>query len=108
MWNSDSNAAKTSVTTIFSNLNRVYTGTVFQEMNIQFQAAKITLGLDVCSDRLAAVDSKACLLKFSQITNSTEYCLHYLFTYRYYQAWQQAPIKLDRLGLIFHYQPYQW
>jgi len=82
MWNSDSNAAKTSVTTIFSNLNRVYTGTVFQEMNIQFQAAKITLGLDVCSDRLAAVDSKACLLKFSQITNSTEYCLHYLFTYR--------------------------
>jgi len=82
MWNSDSNVAKTSVTTILSNVNRVYTGTVFQEMNIQFQAAKITLGLDICSGSTASVNSKACLLKFSQITNSTEYCLHYLFTYR--------------------------
>jgi len=82
MWNSDSNVAKTSVTTILSNVNRVYTGTVFQEMNIQFQAAKITLGPDICSGSTASVDSKACLLKFSQITNSTEFCLHYLFTYR--------------------------
>lgn len=82
MWNRDREITKSSVTTIISNLNRIYTGTVFQEMGLQFQAAKITIGPDVCSGPITSIHSKQCLIKFSQRTNSTEYCLHYLFTYR--------------------------
>ena len=81
MWNRDREIAKSSVTTIVSNLNRIYTGTVFQEIRLQFQAAKITIGPDVCSGPITSIHSKQCLIKFSQRTNSTEYCLHYLFTY---------------------------
>eukprot|EP00091_Calanus_sinicus_P004362 TRINITY_DN14625_c0_g1_i1.p1 TRINITY_DN14625_c0_g1~~TRINITY_DN14625_c0_g1_i1.p1 ORF type:complete len:119 (-),score=26.52 TRINITY_DN14625_c0_g1_i1:54-410(-) len=74
MWNRDSEIAKSSVTRIISNLNRIYTGTVFQEMGLQFQAAKITIGTDVCSGPITSIHSKQCLMKFSQMTNSTEYC----------------------------------
>lgn len=82
MWNRDREIAKSSVNTIISNLNRIYTGTVFQEMGLQFQAAKISIGPDLCSGPITSIHSKQCLVKFSQMTNSTEYCLHYLFTYR--------------------------
>jgi len=82
MWDRDSDITASSVTTIISNLNRIYTGTVFQQMRLQFQTAKITIGPEVCSGPTASLHSKQCLLKFSQMTNSTEYCLHYLFTYR--------------------------
>jgi len=82
MWDRDSGIVQTSVTSIISNLNRIYTGTVFQEMGLEFQIAKITIGSDICSGPTTSKHSKHCLTKFSQMQNSTEYCLHYLFSYR--------------------------
>ena len=84
MWNRDSGIVKTSINSIVDNVNKIYTGTVFQEMRLKFQVAKITVGTEICSGPETSKHSKACLTKFSQmqISNSTDYCLHYLFTYR--------------------------
>eukprot|EP00092_Neocalanus_flemingeri_P008939 GFUD01009616.1.p1 GENE.GFUD01009616.1~~GFUD01009616.1.p1 ORF type:complete len:480 (+),score=109.95 GFUD01009616.1:684-2123(+) len=88
MWNRDSGIAKTTVTSIISNLNRIYTDTVFQEMGLLFQVAKITIAPDICAGPTTSEHSKACLTKFSQNTNSTEHCLNYLFTYRDFSGGQ--------------------
>ena len=84
MWNRDAGIAKSSVTTIINNLNRVYHNTVFQQMDLEFQLEKLSLGSEICSSKDAKLHSKACLHKFSHhsLTNSSLYCLHYLFTYR--------------------------
>ena len=67
-----------AVNEITDNLNNIYTNHGF---GILFQVAKITVGKDVCSDS-SCPDISSLLNTFSEFANSTEYCLHYLFTYR--------------------------
>ena len=67
-----------AVKEITEDLNIIYNNHGF---GIQFQVGKITVGKDVCS-AYSCPDISSLLNSFSDFANSSDFCLHYLFTYR--------------------------
>ena len=78
-WHNDMDNVTKAVTEVTEDLNIIYNNHRF---GVQFQVGKITVGREVCST-YSCPDISSLLSSFSQFANSSDYCLHYLFTYRY-------------------------
>eukprot|EP00092_Neocalanus_flemingeri_P012615 GFUD01013596.1.p1 GENE.GFUD01013596.1~~GFUD01013596.1.p1 ORF type:complete len:371 (-),score=81.55 GFUD01013596.1:71-1183(-) len=102
-WQQDIANVTRAVTEITEDLNIIYNNHGF---GIQFQVGKITVGRDVCSAS-SCPDISSLLNSFSEFANSSEYCLHYLFTYRDFAsgtvglAWKGVTCRdLDHTKLV--------
>ena len=77
-WKKDMANVTKAVKEITEDVNIIYKNNGF---GLQFQVGKITVGKDVCSVS-SCPDISSLLNSFSVFANGSDFCLHYLFTYR--------------------------
>ena len=77
-WRKSPENVTSSVDEVIRGVNIIYKNHKF---GVQFQVSKITTGRRICSVN-DCPDIGSLLNKFSEFANSSEHCLHYLFSYR--------------------------